>query len=207
MKGFSYITATAIVFVRRCVGVATIPYESYRHIVKKGSSAELLFVALVAAAYLAIASLVRTAAFRPYLLTRQFVILVSASLIGAVYTSLVLYGIGRLLGGNGAYRRFVVAWGYTLLPTVSWFLMTSLLYIVLPPPRTTSVKGFAFSFLYLVLSTALLLWKTTLVYLTLRFGLRLDLVRIITTVVVSLPFIGGFSLLMYRLGIFRIPFL
>jgi hypothetical protein len=115
--------------------------------------------------------------------------------------------VGRLLGGVGNLSTLAVLWGYTLLPTTFWFLATSLLYLILPPPRTDSAAGVAFSIVYLVFSSMLLAWKVTLGYLTLRFGLKLDLARICGVIVAAAVVWGLYSLFMYRLGIFRIPFL
>lgn len=85
--------------------------------------------------------------------------------------------------------------------------MTSFLYVLLPPPRTESVLGIGFSFLYLTMSAILFFWKIELYYLTLRFGLKLDLFRIIAVTSVILPILIGYSFIMYRLGILRVPFL
>jgi len=53
----------------------------------------------------------------------------------------------------------------------------------------------------------LFFWKIILSYLALRFGMKLDLMRIFGILVVSLPILGVYSFGMYRLGIFRVPFL
>jgi len=64
-----------------------------------------------------------------------------------------------------------------------------------------------FSAIFLVFSTVLFFWKVMLTYLTLRFGMRLDLGRII----VVFGVVGGimlfYSIGMYKLGIFKIPFI
>ena len=115
--------------------------------------------------------------------------------------------MGKLLGSSGRLRPILLGWGYTLIPTTLWFLVTSILYVVLPPPRTQSSAGILFSVLFLVFSTALFFWKFMLAYLTMRFGLRLDLLRIVAVTIICLPFLGLYSVLMYRWGIFRVPFL
>jgi hypothetical protein len=115
--------------------------------------------------------------------------------------------VGKLVGARGRLQAILLCWGYTLIPTVLWFLVTSLLYVIIPPPRTQSTAGITFSVLFLSFSTVLFFWKFMLSYLALRFGLRLDLPRIGAVIAISLPIIGLYSALMYRLGIFRIPFL
>lgn len=115
--------------------------------------------------------------------------------------------VGLLVGGTGKLRGLALLWGYSLIPTVIWFFVTSLLYIVLPPPRTSSVQGVLFSIFFLVFSITLFFWKATITYLTLRFGLRLDLSRILVVLVVTIPLLVLYSIGMFRLGIFRIPFI
>ncbi|KKU88055.1 hypothetical protein A3A64_04690 [Candidatus Gottesmanbacteria bacterium RIFCSPLOWO2_01_FULL_48_11] len=198
---------SGIAFVRNLVGIVTLPYETYRRIVEKGSLWELGFIGSILAGYFAIASMVKTAAFRPYLLTREFVVLGAA--VGVTYIGVVgvTWVIGGIVGGKGTLRGLAVAWGYTLVPTLVWFLTTSLLYLLLPPPRTTSFAGVLFSGLYLVFSATLFFWKLTLSYLTLRFGLKLDLGKILIVAGIIIPLLAFYSVGMYWMGIFRIPFL
>ncbi len=198
---------SGISFGRNVIGITTRPYEAYRRIIDHGSLWELVYIGLVLAAYFALASLVKTAAFRPFLLTRQFVLLYSAALLGFLVTVVALWIIGTIVGGVGKVSRLALGWAYTLIPTVTWFLATSLLYVVLPPPRTTSLLGVSFSIVFLLFSAMLFWWKLTLAYLTLRFGMRLDLGKIIVVAVLSLIVVGFYSRFMYTLGIFTVPFI
>lgn len=178
---------SGIVFGRNAIGLVVRPYETYRRIIDKGSVWELAFIA----------ALVMVSAFR----------LVAAAVATYALVVSAMWMVGRHLGGRGTMRGVALGWGYTMLPTVCWFFMTSLLYIVLPPPRTTSAAGIAFSVLFLVVSATLFFWKLTLGYLTLRFGLKLDLTRILVVVAIVGPIVGVWSWGMYRLGIFKVPFL
>ncbi|MEK7119653.1 MAG: hypothetical protein AAB889_04005, partial [Patescibacteria group bacterium] len=138
---------------------------------------------------------------------RQFVVLAAGA--GATYLGAVgmIWVIGKKLGGKGTLAGVMVGWGYTLVPTLVWFFATSLLYVVLPPPRTTSAAGIVFSIVYLIFSATLFWWKLILAYLTLRFGLRLDLQRIAIVALAAVPVVAVYSVGMYWLGIFRVPFL
>ena len=178
---------SGIAFGRNAIGLVIRPYETYRRIIDKGSVWELVFIAVF----------VMVSAFR-------FVFAAAAT-----YTLVVVlvWFVGQRVGGRGTFKGVAIAWGYTLVPTVCWFFMTSLLYIVLPPPRTTSTAGIAFSVLFLVVSATLFFWKLTLGYLTLRFVLKLDLARIFVVVGIVGPIVGAWSWGMYRLGIFKVPFL
>lgn len=194
-------------FLRRLVGIISRPYETYRSIIGKNSLWELVPLVVSIGAYLAGSSLVKTAAFRPFVLTRHFVKTSGAVMVTFFFVTAVLWGVGRLGGGKGKYPSFAVGWAYTLVPTLLWFLLTSLLYLILPPPRTTQWTGMSLSIVFLTLSAVLLFWKIMLGYLALRFGLSMDMKKILLTVLVAGPIIGLYSVGMYKLGIFRVPFL
>lgn len=179
-----------IAFGRTLVGITTRPYETYRCLVDRANPVELLFVFALVSAY----------AF--------FARIQVAPVVLAYGIAAGLFWIaGRLLGARGALRGFAVGWSYTLVPTLIWFWGTSILYLFVPPPRTTNTAGILFSVFYLVFSATLLFWKITLAYLALRFGLKLDLAKISIACVVVLPILAAYSYWMYRLGIFRIPFI
>jgi hypothetical protein len=194
-------------FGRNVVGLVTRPYETSRRIVDHGGFGELVYVAILLTIYFAFASLVKVAAFRPFLLSRQFIVLASATGATYLFTVALFWTAGKLVGAQGKLKGFAVSWGYSLLPTLTWFLATSILYVILPPPRTTSAAGIAFSILFLIFSVTLFFWKATIAYLTLRFGLRLNLGKIFVVLALTVPVLGLYSYGMYRLGIFRIPFL
>lgn len=196
-----------IAFFRSCIGLVTKPYETYRRIVNHGSVWELVPLGVLLSCYFAIASLVKTAAFRPFVLTKQFIIIAFSVVATYVVTVSLLWVFGKMVGGKGNFRTIAIAWGYTLVPTLIWFLGTSLLYVLFPPPRTGRPLGMLFSAIFLVFSSVLFFWKAILTYLTLRFGMKLDLWRIIAV----FGIVGGsmvfYSIGMYRLGIFKIPFI
>ncbi len=201
------ITMGALRFSRTLLGLVARPYETYRSIVHHGSLWELLYVWAFISLYFALATVVKTPIFRPFLLTKQFIVVLTASLFGYMVISFLLWQVSQRLGGKGTLREVLLAWGYTLIPSVLWFLSTSLLYLLIPPPRTTSFAGLSFSILYLVFSATLFFWKVTLGYLTLRFGMRLDLVKITIITALLLPVFALYSIGMYRLGVFKVPFL
>ncbi|MEK9143692.1 MAG: hypothetical protein AAB481_03625 [Patescibacteria group bacterium] len=178
---------SGIAFSRNTIGLVVRPYETYRRIIDKGSVWELVFIAM----------LVMISAFR-------FVVAAGATYVLVV---VLVWVVGHRIGGRGTLRGVALGWGYTFFPTVVWFFTTSALFVLLPPPRTTSVAGVVFSGMFLVFSVTLLFWKLTLGYLTLRFGLKLDLARILVVAGIVVPILGVYSVVMYRLGIFRVPFI
>lgn len=194
-------------FVHTAIGLVTRPYEAVRSTVERGNPFELVFVGLLLGAYFALASVVKVAGFRPFLLTKEFIVLAAATLITYVLAVSLFWTAGKMVGAEGKLRGLAVAWGYSLLPTLVWFLATSILYVLLPPPRTTSTQGVLFSVLFLIFSATLFFWKITIGYLSLRFGLRLSLGKIFIVLAITIPILGAYSFGMYRLGIFKVPFL
>lgn len=177
-------------FGRAIVGIATRPYEAYRRIISRGSLWELAYVGVFVSLYCFVSR-----------------ISVPSVVVTYVVTVGLFWWAGRLVGAKGKLTGFLIGWGYTLIPTLLWFLATSVLYVFIPPPRTTRPEGLIFSILYLLFSATLLFWKVILSYLALRFGLRLDLAKISVVSLIVLPILALYSISMYRMGIFRVPFL
>jgi hypothetical protein len=201
------IVLTGISFGRHMVGIVMRPYETYRRIIAKGMIEELVFIAGLLGVYFALATLIRNPYFRPFLLTRQFVVLSSATGCTFCIVIVLFATIGKMLRSSGKLQGLLLGWGYSLIPTLFWFWVTSILYVLIPPPRTAGFLGVAFSIVYLVFSAVVFFWKIILSYLTIRFALRFDLKKIALTYAIVLPIMFVYSVCMYRLGIFRIPFL
>ncbi|MBI4130254.1 hypothetical protein HY468_02985 [Candidatus Roizmanbacteria bacterium] len=196
-----------ILFLKHVWGSIHTPYQTYRKLAKGEHVWQALPIGVLTVLYFSWSTLVhhgiRT---HPFFLTVSFtkVVLGSLGTFGVVLVSLVV--VGRLVGGGGGVGRIFLPWSYSLLPTLLWFFTTSMLTLLLPPPRTTSIPGQVFSFLFVVFSLFLFFWKGVLYYLTLRFGMRLDLFRIVIASVILFPLGALYALIMYKLGIFRIPF-
>lgn len=193
--------------LRAFVGIIGKPYETMRTLAREASLWEMIPIAVIFFGYFAVASLVKTAAFRPYLLTKQFILLSGGALAGFFLTVILLYISGKILRSTGTFRSIMISWAYTLYPTVAWFLFTSLLFLILPPPRSTRMEGIVFSLLYIIISTTILSWKIILSYLTIRFSLRFSTGKILLTALMTGPFVALYYVFLYRLGIFRVPFL
>lgn len=197
-----------LLFLRNTVGCINNPYATYRRLAdEKGRQWHSTFIFLFSIIYFLFASLVRIGKANPFLLTIQFNTLFLGGVLGFLTIVLSLFLLGKLVGGKGNIQSVFTLWSYTLLPTLVWFFTTSFLYIILPPPRTTSLSGKVYSVVFFSFSLALFFWKVILYYLTLRFGLRIDLFRILFISLVIVLEMVLFSLFMYRLAIFRIPFL
>lgn len=196
-----------ILFTKNLALVINAPYVAFRKLGKGEDVGQTGFIFAIALLYFAFASLIRQGLSNPYLLTLEFNKLVFFSSINFLLSIVLLYQVGKMFGGKGTISSIFLSWSYTLLPTITWFFITSLMYIFLPPPRTLSTPGKLFSIAFIAISLTLLFWKLVLYYLTLRFSFKLDLLRIIGVSIVLAPFICIYGIGMYRLGVFRIPFI
>lgn len=197
-----------VVFVRHLVGVVQAPYETYRHLAKGERLFQVIPLFLISVGYFGWSSLVHHGiTAHPYLLTVSF----SKLLVGFVitYTLVVssLVMVGNMVGGKGSVRTVLLPWTYSLFPTILWFFITSVMTLVFPPPRTMSFLGQAFSFVFLSFSLFLFFWKAILYYLTLRFGMKLSMGKILISSLILFPLGALYAVVMYQLGIFRIPFI
>ncbi len=105
------------------------------------------------------------------------------------------------------FNSFLFTFAYTLIPTLIWFSINSVLYAVLPPPRTLSLLGKGFSIVFICFSLTVLSWKIILEYLAIRFSTKFSFYPILYAFLLYLVIIIPYSLFLYSLGFFRIPFL
>ena len=207
-KIVTLIVTSLMLFIRSAVGSIQTPYETYRRLAKGEHLLQAAPIFLISFAYFGWSSLVHHGVTaNPYLLTVSFSKLVFGFLggFGMIILSLIL--IGKLVGGVGDLRKVFLPLSYSLLPTIIWFFATSIMSLVFPPPRTISFPGQLFSFIFLSFSLFLFFWKSILYYLTLRFSMRLDMGKIFTASLILFPLGALYALVMYRMGIFRVPFI
>ena len=105
------------------------------------------------------------------------------------------------------FFSYICTFSYSLLPTLIWFLSTSILYIFLPPPRTISLLGKGFSILFVAYSLSLLIWKLILVYLAVRFSSKQNFFRVLYMIILYLLWFIPYSIFLYQYKLFRIPFI
>lgn len=168
---------------------------------------QTLFIPILIMGYFAFAAAMRTGIENPFLLTVKLNLLIFVSFLGFMMMLGVFWLWGKIVGVKSNLRQIYTLWVFSLVPTLVWFFVTSFLYLVFPPPRTLSALGKLYSIVFIAFSTAILLWKIILYYLTLRFSLKLDLWKILQISTIVLPVVAVYSLLMYKWGVFRIPFL
>ena len=198
----------SLLFTRNVIGCINSPYVTYRNLIEEKTGLKQTgFIFFLVLAYFIFVSLIRLPVRNPYLLTLKFNILLVSWLSGFLGIILLLYFLGRLVKVQGSFRTIFILWSWSLLPTLTWFFLTSFMFIIFPPPRTLSIWGQLYSLFFIAFSFSLLFWKLILYYLTLRFALRFDLLKIIIVSLMLVPFMVAYSMVMYSLGIFRIPFI
>jgi len=184
-----------ILFLRHSFGLIFTPYATMRKISIETKWSELLWILIVTILYFLITNAVR------------FWVI---GLMGAVCIYLASIIFLSLLPAVGTYterlKRIVATWSYTLLPTFIWFYSTLLFYFIIPPPRTTSLLGKSFSIFYIAFSGSLLVWKLILMYLSIRFSLRVHLYRVIYYLLLYFAVSIPLWILLYKWGVSRIPF-
>lgn len=197
-----------ILFLKNSLGVLNKPYETYRRLSSGQNSSQVLLLWFLIGFYLSFSTLLHQGLrVHPLILSLSFSKVFAGTLISYILILTALVLLGRFFGGEGNFKTIFLPWSYSLLPTLLWFWATGFFYFLLPPPRTASFLGQAFSFLFIAFSFGLFFWKGVLYYLTLRFGMKLDFLRIAGVSIILFPAGFFYAILMYRLGIFRVPFI
>jgi len=205
MTLFKSFFALFIQFLKNVWGSVQSPYATYRKIVSEDPYQLLIIFSLIAG-YFFLVSPLKLHTLHPFLLTINASRLFTTVIALYLGICFLLLGLGKMFGGTQELRGVLMAWGYSLVPTLVWFFTTSVMYVFLPPPRTETILGRGFSLLYLTFSLSLFFWKGLLYYLTLRFALKFDLKKIILASLVFFPLLGVTSYFLYILGIFKVPF-
>ncbi len=202
------LTRQIIEFGKLIYGLVQYPYTTCRSIALRKPFIHLGFIALLISVYLLLSTLAKESlSTNPYFLTKS---LVKAGLVISMSFFLVtffMFGLSKIFNKNTNYLTFALLWAFSLLPTLSWFLITTVFYVLVPPPRTLSLQGQIFSGIFLVFSFLCFFWKGLLYYLSLRVGLLLNAKQIILLSLIVLPVIFGYSYLLYKLQIFKVPFI
>ncbi|MBI3385419.1 hypothetical protein HY030_04465 [Candidatus Gottesmanbacteria bacterium] len=188
-------------------GMLNHPYQTTRSVAMKKPLLPILIIGSLVWVYLTFAVVVKFGLstgglFLTFNLGRLFYSIAATFLLIAIS----MFVVGKLFGGKGQIQAVFAVWSFSYLPTLLWFLITTIFYVILPPPRTQSFFGQLFSIFYLFLSLGLLFWKVLLYFLTLRHAMRLTLWQTIRTTFVLWPLYIAYFLFLNRLEIFKIPF-
>ena len=136
-------------FWRNVWGSIHAPYATYRSLVADDPEQLLVLVGLMAI-YFFLVSPLKFRTFHPFLLTINASRLFTTALTTYLGVCFFFLSLGWVLGRKANLRGVMLAWGFTLVPTLTWFFTTSMFYVVLPPPRHEPYPG-SFLVCYLLL--------------------------------------------------------
>jgi len=192
--------ADFLIVIKRFFLLIFFPYRTLRKISKEKDIFQLIIIFLLIFLYFWFTADVRLS---PISFVFSFFVFIFNFLI----TVLFFYLFSSIYQRKLSVKAFIFSFVYSLFPTLIWFISSSFLYIILPPPRTTSFLGILFSIFFITFSLSLLLWRMILFYLAIRFSSKLSFNKIIYMIIVYLCLFIPYSMFLYSLKIFRIPFI
>jgi len=202
------IIASSLIVLRRCLLLVLSPYVVMRNISKERDVGQLAVIFLAVFGYFWYASAIRLHSSNVFLVSSNAIVS-SITFILVFITAVVYFFLySQKKGGTiNNIEPFIFCFAYSLIPTLVWFYITSSLYVLLPPPRTVSILGISYSYIFIVFSLIVLLWKTIIVYLAVRFSSWLSFQEIIYGVLLFFVWFTPLSYLLYFMKIFRVPFI
>ena len=194
--------ASLFFVLQRIILLAIWPYKTMRRISEEKDYMQIFIIFLIILVYFLSANKFREFDYEPGIL---FIL----TIFHYSYTVIFFYFAAKIMKQekNYTFESFLFTFAYALIPTIIWFSISSWIYAILPPPRTLSLLGKSFSILYISFSIALLAWKVILQYLAIRFSTKLSFYSIMYSILFYLVTIIPYSLFLYSLRFFRIPFL
>ena len=204
--GFNYfvsnVLASVFIVLQRIILLAISPYKTIRRISEEKDYLQIIIIFIIIGIYFLSADKLREYDYEPGIL---FIL----TFFHYAYTVIFFYIAAEFFQKNKEYsfNSFLFTFAYALIPTIIWFSISSWLYALLPPPRTLSLLGKSFSIFYISFSIAILGWKVILQYLAIRFSTKFSFFFIMYSILFYLVTIIPYSLFLYSLRFFRIPFL
>lgn len=198
----SELVASFVFFLRRVVQLIISPYKTLRAISHDDDLMQVIYIFAVIGLYFFMAHHLREYGHGP-------LILFWVTIIHYLLT-VVCFALFTLLSNKKhklGIAPYLLLFAYALIPTLVWFAVTSILYALIPPPRTPSFLGKSFSVLYVSFSIGVLMWKILVMYLAVRFATGFRFFRIVYSLILYCAIVIPYSYLLYTLGVFRIPFL
>lgn len=198
----SSLLASIFLVIQRIILLAISPYKTMRKISEETDYMQIVVIFSIIFIYFFSAD-----RFRPYDYEPGILFLLTIFHYGA--TVLFFYMAANIMQKERefTFQSFLFTFAYALIPTIIWFSVTSWLYMLLPPPRTFSLLGKSFSLVYITFSIALLAWKVILEYLAIRFSTKFSFYSIVYSILFYLVAVIPYSMFIYTMKFFRIPFL
>lgn len=195
-------------FLLTILGVIQKPHAAYLRLEKKGEIRYLVLIWFLGFFSLFLSRAVKYGVFHhPFFFVIRFSTFFWTATFSFLLVVLLIFLLGTFFGGKGNFKAIFLLWGFSYLPTILWFFLASFLYLFFPPPRSLTLQGYLLSGVFVILSTALFYWKLLLYYFTLRIGFKLTWGPIIKISALFFPTVALYSYLLYKLGVFKVPFL
>ncbi len=192
--------SSIVIVIKRFILLIFTPYKTMRKISLEQDYSQIFILFLLVFIYFKFAYFLRSDAY-----PATFIFLVF--IFNFCMTVFFFYIINRLTHKPVRLSSFAFTLSYSLVPTLVWFISNSILYLLVPPPRTFSILGKAFSGFFIAYSLSLLAWKIILFYLSIRFSAKVNFYRAVYLIILYLCIFIPYSFLLYHFKIFRIPFI
>ncbi len=185
--------------LQRVILLILYPYKTMRKISYESDYFQIVIIFGGVYIYLHYANILREYHYEPG-------ILFLLTLFHFVASVFFFHLIASVFGNkNIAVKPFIFTLAYAMIPTILWLAINSSLYIMLPPPRTISLLGKAFSIIYISFSIAFFAWKIILEYLAVRFASKMPFYQIMYSLLLYLVVLGPYFFWMYAMNFFRMP--
>lgn len=204
---FNSLLASILIVTRNLIGLIFYPYKTMRAISKEDDKIQLYVIFGLVYLYFAISSSIRYETFHPLIISSSTFRSFLSFLITFILVTVYFVAIARYNKREVNISALIYTCAYSLFPSLVWFFVTSFLFFILPPPRTDSFFGVSFSVFFLIFSLTLLWWRIMLLYLSIRFSMATNFYRTLFYILLFLVWFLPYSYLMYRLRLFRIPFI
>lgn len=196
----SQVIVGLILFLQRIFLLIMYPYKTMRKISFETQYLQIFIVFAGVYVYLHFANLLREYSYEPGILFILTLFHYGASVFFFHFIASVFNRDKHL-----SVKPFLFTLAYAMIPTLLWLSVNSALYLVLPPPRTLSMLGKAFSIFYVTFSIAMLVWKIILEYLAIRFASKMPFYQIMYSLLLYLVVLGPYFFWMYVMKFFRMP--
>lgn len=197
---FISVLTSLIIVLKRFIQLIFTPYKTMRKISNETDYLQIVIIFIFIFIYFRFSDVVKYGKF-------SSIPLFSIFILQFMITCFFFYAFSCLFTKQIKFKPFVFTLTYFLLPTLLWFFSNSVLFLLLPPPRTSSFLGKGFSIFFITYSISLLIWKLILFYLAVRFSSRLSFFKIFYLILLYLSIIIPYSYILYSFKIFKIPFL
>jgi hypothetical protein len=204
----SFLASIILVF-RNTYRLIQDPYKTMREIAKERDVVQILLIFSVCCCYFLYAATVRHGSIDPVIITSSAIISSISFITTFALFIVFIYLIGKKYGvkHEDVVPRAVHLATYSLLPTLTWFWLTSTLFVLVPPPRHATPLGILFSIFFIIYSLTFLDLRIMMLYVTIRFSLRTSFQQTVKIMFIYFALFFPYSLILYKLGLFRVPFI